>query len=54
MSDAARAEARAEAKCVRAVRARRRQTRARPAGMPPPPAEDPALILYLRDYTDPR
>jgi type II secretory pathway pseudopilin PulG len=50
----ARDEARAEAKRVRAERARRRQTRAKPGGMQPPPAEDPALMLHLRDYTEPR
>jgi hypothetical protein len=54
MNDAARDEARAEAKRVRAERARRRQTRAKPGGMQPPPAEDPALMLHLRDYTEPR
>jgi hypothetical protein len=54
MSDAARDEARAEAKRVRAERRRRRQPRAKPAGMPPAPAEDPVLILHMRDHTDPR
>jgi hypothetical protein len=51
MRNAALDEPRAET--ARTAKARRKPIQAKPAGRQPPPAEDPLLILHLRDYTEP-